>query len=201
MLKKIEEYKHMNKILIISGMLAFSSGAALVNLDYKRADLEVQKAQKNDDGQLLMTLMKGSNLVKVKDMILDISKVNVRGLWLTSISFSDEQNQLTIIARAIDHLDIYKYSSQMNAAVRSKSLCLQETDVVKKDKKNELNKKKNSESNAPVPFVLAFLAKQKADRDKNIKKEEGDDEIKQDPNEDLRWVYNYEATFKYGSCF
>lgn len=195
-IESVENFKHINKIMILSGMLAFSSGYILVDLDAKRLDLEAQRAD-NKDASLLMTVKKASNVIKIKDILIEIANVNVRGLWLTKIDYADAKNTLDISVKGVDQIDIYKYSSQLSGVLRGKKFCLLEVDMAKRGE-NPANVKK---SNKPVPFVVSLLARRRDAAKKKEAEQNATKNIDEEVEKNLRWIFNYEATFKYGNCF
>jgi hypothetical protein len=194
-LETVEKFKHMNIVLMVCALFAITSGYMLVKYDDQRVELEAQRSA-NKDGMLIVMLNEKSNIDYIKDWLIEISKIYVRGLWLTKINYTEQKKELTISIRAIDQLDIYKYSSHLSGVLRGMRFCLLEVDVVKRGEKASTNNVKNDAK--PMPFVLAFMAKRKQEKEK---KEQEKNAIQENAEEELRWVYNYEADFKYGNCF
>lgn len=192
---KVQNYRHMNKLLIILSLFASISAYTLYKYSAQRAELDAKKAQ-NQDGFLRIMLLKPSNLPMVKDLLTSIAGVYVRGLWLTKINYLERNNELRVTIRAIDQSDIYKYSMKLGESLRKHKLCLKTTDLTKRDADGN---SKKAQGNKPLPFVLAYLA-QKKTSDAAKKKGENDKKDKQ-PEEKLRWIYNFEAEFTYNNCF
>lgn len=189
-LSAVKDFKYINHLMALSIGFSIALSGARYYLDSQKEYFQALMHNNRPDRAALY-IFKGSNVGKVIDILNDLSKVQVRGLWLTSINFNKNRNDIKVEVKAVDQLDISKYNALLSAALGSRHLCLKNIDVKKKGEKI----KKKSNENMPLVLRILQQRQEKREAERNANKP-----IEKDNQESLRWVFNYEASFSYGKC-
>lgn len=187
--EKFKNFKHTNYLIafLFGCSIAMAGGMIYLHYQYEHYN-EIKKS--NRPGRATLVVIKGSNAKKVKNILSDIASVDLRGLWLTSIKYTKRQNTLELDVRALDQLDISRFNTMLTAALGKRKLCLKELDLQKR------GEKKIEKKSSKLPFFVQMMMKRKKKR----KKASGSEDAEKNSEENLRWVYNYKASFKYANC-